>query len=407
MQTSYKIALAAAVGLFLIVVAYISIPGGATGNVASGPSAGDAATAEGPSANPGEAGDDAGAPSMAQGPAGPGSSGAGSSAAGGANAGADGSSSGPGEVEGSNGQMSELRQRLANASDGDATPGDADSGGQAGSPPGTDRETAGTGESGPASGGSGDDGGFAASSNRSPFNVTPEAESGSDEEASSEGSAGSGSGDAEAEGDDASNAAANTPGSTDGGRFAKRETARQSSGGDRGGPGLSVTADGDANAGATAGEDEGEGETSSGSGGDQASGRSVPETYTVEPGDTTWSIARQFYGDGKYLHAVAEANPMTDPTTIQPGDELRLPPKSDVVASDDQQAGASQASGSQGGYEVKPGETLSDIARRRLGDPRAWRRIYEANKERIGPDPDRVQAGTKLVIPSAQDGDGN
>lgn len=50
-------------------------------------------------------------------------------------------------------------------------------------------------------------------------------------------------------------------------------------------------------------------------------------------------------------------------------------------------------------YVVKAGDTLSKIARRFLGSATRWRDIYEANKSRIGPDPDELKVGTKLVIP--------
>ena len=50
-------------------------------------------------------------------------------------------------------------------------------------------------------------------------------------------------------------------------------------------------------------------------------------------------------------------------------------------------------------YEVKRGDSLSKIAKHLYGDARQWRRIYEANRDRIE-DPDLIQPGWKLKIPA-------
>jgi nucleoid-associated protein YgaU len=49
-------------------------------------------------------------------------------------------------------------------------------------------------------------------------------------------------------------------------------------------------------------------------------------------------------------------------------------------------------------YEVKPGDSLSKIARREYGDANAWKRIFEANRDLIK-DPDKIFPGQKLKIP--------
>ena len=49
-------------------------------------------------------------------------------------------------------------------------------------------------------------------------------------------------------------------------------------------------------------------------------------------------------------------------------------------------------------YTVVKGDTLSKIAREYYGDANQWRRIYEANKERIK-NPDLIQPGWVLTIP--------
>ena len=50
-------------------------------------------------------------------------------------------------------------------------------------------------------------------------------------------------------------------------------------------------------------------------------------------------------------------------------------------------------------YEVQSGDTLLSIAEQFYGDATRWRRIYDANRDVIGPDPDKLKLETKLKIP--------
>lgn len=50
-------------------------------------------------------------------------------------------------------------------------------------------------------------------------------------------------------------------------------------------------------------------------------------------------------------------------------------------------------------YEVKSGDTLSKIAKKKYGDANLWRKIHEANKDVIK-NPDVIQVGWKLKIPA-------
>ena len=49
-------------------------------------------------------------------------------------------------------------------------------------------------------------------------------------------------------------------------------------------------------------------------------------------------------------------------------------------------------------YEVKPGDSLSKIAKNEYGNANAWPKIYEANKD-ILKDPNKIFPGQKLKIP--------
>ncbi len=50
-------------------------------------------------------------------------------------------------------------------------------------------------------------------------------------------------------------------------------------------------------------------------------------------------------------------------------------------------------------YVVRSGDSLSKIAKRHYGDAKLWPRIYEANLEVIGKNPDLIQPGQTLVLP--------
>ncbi|WHX47878.1 LysM peptidoglycan-binding domain-containing protein [Paenibacillus woosongensis] len=76
-------------------------------------------------------------------------------------------------------------------------------------------------------------------------------------------------------------------------------------------------------------------------------------------------------------------------------------------------AGSAAGSGNSGGgsnrpdlkktpkaYTVKSGDSLSKIAKLELGDSSKWSAIYNLNKKMIGPNPNLIKPGQKLVMPS-------
>lgn len=56
-------------------------------------------------------------------------------------------------------------------------------------------------------------------------------------------------------------------------------------------------------------------------------------------------------------------------------------------------------------YEIKPGDSLSKIAKRVYGDAREWKRIFEANTDVIK-DPDKIFPGQKIKIPAKETEEG-
>jgi len=61
-------------------------------------------------------------------------------------------------------------------------------------------------------------------------------------------------------------------------------------------------------------------------------------------------------------------------------------------------AGAAAGASAMGTYTVKSGDTLSKIAKEKLGDANAYQEIFNANRDQLS-DPDKIQPGQVLKIP--------
>ncbi|NUK16928.1 LysM peptidoglycan-binding domain-containing protein, partial [Streptomyces lunaelactis] len=138
------------------------------------------------------------------------------------------------------------------------------------------------------------------------------------------------------------------------------------------------------------------------------------KVYTVEPRDSLSKIAFQELGDAIRWREIAALNngkTMVDGTrfstrgVLQPGWKLAMP--------DDwnSQTGLAPQTGTDT-HIVRPGETLSGIAEKELGDADAYPEIAELNEGhqqadgRTFTDPDKIYPGWKLDLPSPQAGTG-
>jgi len=133
-------------------------------------------------------------------------------------------------------------------------------------------------------------------------------------------------------------------------------------------------------------------------------------TVTVESGDTLSAIARAHLGsEGKWTK-IFEANrdQLDRPEDLRPGMKLRLPAE---AAPQPEPAGvpaagppaprravAAAAPPPARTVVVEPGDNLSKIAARTLGDPGRWDAIYQANRDQLD-SPDQIVAGQTLKVP--------
>ena len=141
-------------------------------------------------------------------------------------------------------------------------------------------------------------------------------------------------------------------------------------------------------------------------------------TYRVRSGDTLIGIARKVYGrrrEGEHLRIYrANRDKLTSPAALSVGQVLVIPPlraeasRSQRVASTPTRrhytemtlTALSSRFNSERIYVVRPGDCLTDIARRTMGDgsKSAVRKMLDANRDQVA-DPNRLTVGMRLKIP--------
>lgn len=128
----------------------------------------------------------------------------------------------------------------------------------------------------------------------------------------------------------------------------------------------------------------------------------------VERNDNPWRLAETHLGDGLRWRDLFEVNrgvpqpdgrAWTDPEVILPGWHLRLP-------TDHPEPGSPPAAAETIVHVVEPGDTLSGLAARYLGDPDRFSELFDANQHVVQPDgrrltdPDLIVVGWHLAIPT-------
>lgn len=152
----------------------------------------------------------------------------------------------------------------------------------------------------------------------------------------------------------------------------------------------------------------------------------LPGKYTVKAGDTLFIIAEKYYSDGLAYDAIAKANNLVNPDSLEEGQVLEIPkleestslpptpeatpsatpsaapvqtePEPAAIITTDQNTDSAQWGPKILGstYTVVEGDWLSTIAGRAYGDVLAYQKIAQANKIE---NPDLIIPGTVLTIP--------
>lgn len=157
---------------------------------------------------------------------------------------------------------------------------------------------------------------------------------------------------------------------------------------------------------------------------DTAIEKQADNQYTVQQGDTLWSIAVSKYSNGYAWTEIAKANNLSNPGSIETGMKLVLPEKSvvDRLFAQNSQVttipsvvtptatptiaktqntetnGQIVQSGKIAGgeYTIQHGDTLWDISVRAYGTGYDWPKIAQANNLS---NPGLIHSGNKLTLP--------
>jgi len=139
-------------------------------------------------------------------------------------------------------------------------------------------------------------------------------------------------------------------------------------------------------------------------------------THKVEPGESFYTIAASVYGDASLYTKIEDANPNVKPNRLRIGMVLNIPDGKGTAASHGMTTLAAVDSAptahdssttstpkaevdSRTSYRVRASDTLMSISRKLYGNGQSWEKIYEANRDSIGPNPARLKIDMVLRLP--------
>ncbi len=122
----------------------------------------------------------------------------------------------------------------------------------------------------------------------------------------------------------------------------------------------------------------------------------------VQSGESLSTIAQHYYGKSSKFAAILRANPeVRDENRLRIGDKLVIPDLRAAVPAKQSKARTPpkpSRPAAPATHTVRKGDSLYDIAARRLGKGGSWRDLYKWNRGVIGPDPGRLKIGMVLRL---------
>jgi len=139
---------------------------------------------------------------------------------------------------------------------------------------------------------------------------------------------------------------------------------------------------------------------------DTASDSTREVIYTVQRGDTLWALGERFYGDpAGGAERIFEANQGRQQADGRVFDRRGLIFEKWTLRIPEPSQGIERTTDGTWWYTVQPGDTLSGIGARLLGDPNRWHEIFQMNRGAQAPDghvllnPNIIWAGLRLRLP--------
>ena len=132
------------------------------------------------------------------------------------------------------------------------------------------------------------------------------------------------------------------------------------------------------------------------------------ETHRVQSGDTLTALSKRYYGSAKHTQFLIKSNPnITNPDRLKVGMVVRIPPRpagetllgAQANPAMKKPSGKIPAKSGVRTYRVKSGDSFYVIARDVLGDSARWKELFELNRQAVGGDPVRLQAGQVITLP--------
>ncbi|MBI5356163.1 LysM peptidoglycan-binding domain-containing protein [Candidatus Collierbacteria bacterium] len=132
--------------------------------------------------------------------------------------------------------------------------------------------------------------------------------------------------------------------------------------------------------------------------------------HEVQAGETLWSIAERYFKSGYNWVDIATANKLKNGNLIEKGQKLTIPEvsskKQTISVKTETKSemkieikSADSIIQAESEYEIKTNDSLWKIAVSIYGDGYQWVKIYQANKTKIGRNPNLLISGAKLWLP--------
>lgn len=127
--------------------------------------------------------------------------------------------------------------------------------------------------------------------------------------------------------------------------------------------------------------------------------KELPDTYTVQKGDTVSKISEQILGSVVYLPLLLSVNPELRPDQLYVGIELKMPTKSEMghfIELKNAKLVEPKLEEGQRSYQIQKGDSIYSISKKTYGSYKMVKKILEVNPNL---DPKKLRVGSLIILP--------